>query len=117
MFRIIKFQSAQTSIASGAQTVYKGKRNEEHEETCLYVRYGGVQGAGPVDEPLASVNHPLIVHTDEGFLHRVGQLLIHGKARSIPVQRGPQLLQLVVNTVSLPTKEYNHLLFPVQVDF
>lgn len=43
--------------------------------TCLYVRDGRVQRAGPVDQPLAPVDHSLIVHADKGLLHGVGQFL------------------------------------------
>lgn len=36
---------------------------------------------------------------------------VHSEAGSVPVQRGAQLLQLVVDTVSLPKKEQTLLLY------
>lgn len=47
----------------------------------LDVGDGGVQRAGPVHQPLAPVDHPLLVHTDEGLLDRVGQFLDKNGAR------------------------------------
>lgn len=41
----------------------------------LDVRDGRVQGAGPVDQPLAPVDHSFLVQSDEGLLDGVGQFL------------------------------------------
>lgn len=45
------------------------------EYTNLDIRDGGVEGAGPVDQPLAPVNHSLIMHTDKGLLDCIGKFL------------------------------------------
>lgn len=43
--------------------------------TCLYVRDGRVQCAGPVDQSLAPVDHSLIMHADKGLLDCIGKFL------------------------------------------
>lgn len=45
------------------------------QKTCLNVWDGRVQCAGPVDQPLAPVDHSFIMHPNKGFLDCIGKFL------------------------------------------
>ena len=44
-------------------------------ESYLYIRDGRVEGAGPVDQPLAPVDHAVLMQTNERLLDCIGQFL------------------------------------------
>ena len=60
----------------------------------LEVGDGRVQHRVPVDEPLATVEQPLLVELDEDLRHRPREALVHGEALGFPVERGTHAPQL-----------------------
>ena len=58
------------------------------------VRDGGFQDRVPVDESFATINQAIFVQANKDFLHRAGQILVHGEAFTAPVHRGAQATQL-----------------------
>ena len=65
--------------------------------------------AAPVDEAVAAVDGPVLVHPDEGLGDRLAALGVHGEGAPVPVHRAAQLPQLVVDGVTVLLLPLEHL--------
>ncbi len=44
-----------------------------------------MQGAAPVDQPVLSVNQPLLKQPHKSLLHSCNQVVVHGESQAVPV--------------------------------
>ena len=65
--------------------------------------------AAPVDEAVAAVDGPVLVHPDEGLGDRLAALGVHGEGAPVPVHRAAKLPQLVVDGVTVLLLPLEHL--------
>ena len=56
----------------------------------LQVGEGGLAARAPVDDPLASIDQPLLIEVVEGGADGLGRAFVHGEAFAAPVGRGAQ---------------------------
>ncbi len=62
-----------------------------------------------VDQVIVPVDQPFVIEVDKNAPHRVGESFVQSKPFPCPVQRGPELLQLVDDDASI-------LIFPIPGD-
>ena len=74
----------------------------------LNIRDGRPESTAPVDQTIASVDCPVLVHPDKGLGDGLAALGVHGEGASVPVHGAAQLSQLIIDGV---TCQYNCQLF------